>query len=203
MLIPTKKPSFLAGLVYRSTEHCVADGSVLPDVDCRPFAKRLMNVLLGLYRRRNPSGMDASRALLRGIATHRGIEWLDGKAELLTFSRRRSDNRIIENRKKGSVFETLLFPFYFLLTLDRKPGLIGFVLGIELRPTRHPSVVLVGEGSDIGHLIETVGNQRIGKRSVGAAAIESGTVVRIGFAGCWVGRVSDRRSHRNTCSKSI
>ena len=30
-------------------EHCVADGSVLPDVDCQLFAKRLMNVLLGLY----------------------------------------------------------------------------------------------------------------------------------------------------------
>ena len=62
-------------------EHCVADGSVLPDVDCRLFAKRLMNVLLGLYleggTRRE---MDAfGWALLRGIATHRGIEWLDGK----------------------------------------------------------------------------------------------------------------------------
>ena len=62
-------------------EHCVADGSVLPDVDCQLFAKRLMNVLLGLYleggTRRE---MDAfGWALLRGIATHRGIEWLDGK----------------------------------------------------------------------------------------------------------------------------
>jgi hypothetical protein len=41
----------------------------------------LMNVLLGLYleggTRRE---MDAfGWALLRGIATHRGIEWLDGK----------------------------------------------------------------------------------------------------------------------------
>ena len=62
-------------------EHCVADGGVLPDVDCQLFAKRLMNVLLGLYleggTRRE---MDAfGWALLRGIATHRGIEWLDGK----------------------------------------------------------------------------------------------------------------------------
>ena len=52
-----------------------------PDVDCQLFAKRLMNVLLVLYleggTRRE---MDAfGWALLRGIATHRGIEWLDGK----------------------------------------------------------------------------------------------------------------------------
>ena len=71
----------LQELQQKVLEHCVADGSVLPDVDCQLFAKRLMNVLLGLYleggTRRE---MDAfGWALLRGIATHRGIEWLDGK----------------------------------------------------------------------------------------------------------------------------
>ena len=62
-------------------EHCVADGSVLPDVDCQLFAKRLMNVLLGSTSKEEPVGkwMHFGWALLRGIATHRGIEWLDGK----------------------------------------------------------------------------------------------------------------------------
>lgn len=82
MPIPTKK-TVVSGWTRlpKYLEHCVADGSVLPDVDCQLFAKRLMNVLLGLYleggTRRE---MDAfGWALLRGIATHRGIEWLDGK----------------------------------------------------------------------------------------------------------------------------
>ena len=104
-------------------------------------------------------------ALLRGIATHRASNGSTEKAELLTFHVEDPTIGFTENKEEKAAFETLPFPFYFLLTLDRKPGLIGFVLGIELRPTRHPSVVFVGEGSDVGHLIETVGNQRIGKRS--------------------------------------
>ena len=47
--LPTKKPSFLAGFIHRSVEHCIADNSVLPDVDCPLFAKQLMNMLLNLY----------------------------------------------------------------------------------------------------------------------------------------------------------
>ena len=81
MPIPTKKTVVSGWTRLPKYKHCVADGSVLPDVDCQLFAKRLMNVLLGLYleggTRRE---MDAfGWALLRGIATHRGIEWLDGK----------------------------------------------------------------------------------------------------------------------------
>ena len=84
MPIPTKK-TVVSGWTrlpkYWNIASPTADGSVLPDVDCQLFAKRLMNVLLGLYleggTRRE---MDAfGWALLRGIATHRGIEWLDGK----------------------------------------------------------------------------------------------------------------------------
>lgn len=64
-----------------SLEHCVADGSLLPDVDCPLFAKQLMNMLLNLYLEGGTrQEMDAfGWAFLRGIATHRGIEWLDGK----------------------------------------------------------------------------------------------------------------------------
>ena len=62
-------------------EHCIADNSVLPDVDCPLFAKQLMNMLLNLYLEGGTrQEMDAfGWAFLRGIATHRGIEWLDGK----------------------------------------------------------------------------------------------------------------------------
>ena len=62
-------------------EHCIADNSVPPDVDCPLFAKQLMNMLLNLYLEGGTrQEMDAfGWAFLRGIATHRGIEWLDGK----------------------------------------------------------------------------------------------------------------------------
>lgn len=50
-------------------------------MDCPLFAKQLMNMLLNLYLEGGTrQEMDAfGWAFLRGIATHRGIEWLDGK----------------------------------------------------------------------------------------------------------------------------
>lgn len=65
----------------KALEHCVADGSILSEVDCNLYANWLMSVLLGLYLEGGArQEMEAfGWALLRGIATHRGIEWLDGK----------------------------------------------------------------------------------------------------------------------------
>ncbi len=77
-----------------------------------------MNVLLGLYleggTRRE---MDAfGWALLRGIATHRGIEWLDGKKpNSMTFSRRKiRQSDLPKTKRRKAAFETLPFPFTFI-----------------------------------------------------------------------------------------
>ena len=55
-------------------EHCIADNSVLPDVDCPLFAKQLMNMLLNLYLEGGTrQEMDAfGWAFLQRIATSPG-----------------------------------------------------------------------------------------------------------------------------------
>lgn len=63
----------------KALTHCVADECLLPEVNCDLVADRLMNILFNLYvdggTRRE---MDAfGWVLLRGIATQKGIKWLD------------------------------------------------------------------------------------------------------------------------------
>ena len=63
--------------------NCITDGTLLPELDCQRFANRLMTILFHMY-------MDGSTrremealgwALLRGIATQEGINWLDNKRQ--------------------------------------------------------------------------------------------------------------------------